>query len=154
MFLKAQDTISGQEATAFATIDGQVEEMFYISTLSAQADKTKAELKTLGRRGVQRKATGWSGTGSMTIYYVTSKFREMMEKYIQTGVDTYFDIEVKNEDPTSSIGPQRVTLRDVNLDSAVMAMIDVNSEAMTEDVNFTFDDVTLSQSFSPPRLGQ
>ena len=39
--------------------------------------RIKAEVKTLGKRGVQHKGTGWSGAGSMTIYYVTSIFRKM-----------------------------------------------------------------------------
>lgn len=59
-FLKANDTISGQEGRAYATINGQVEEMFYIKTLEASVEKEKAEVKTLGRRGVQHKTTGWS----------------------------------------------------------------------------------------------
>ncbi len=70
-YLKAQDTISGKEGKAVATIDGNVEDMFYIKKIEANVEKTKSEIKTLGRRGTQHKATGWSGTGSMTIllYY-------------------------------------------------------------------------------------
>lgn len=153
-YLKARDTISGQEGRAFATVNGEVHEMFYISALTATVEKTKAELKTLGRRGVQHKATGWTGTGSMTVYYVTSRFRALMAEYIQNGVDTYFDIDIVNDDPTSSIGEQRVTLRDVNLDSVVMAMLDVNADNMTEDISFTFDGVDLTQEFGAPVLGQ
>lgn len=154
MYLKAKDTVSGQEGRAYATIDGNVEEMFYIQTLTATAEKTKAEVRTLGRRGVQRKTTGWSGTGSMTVYYVTSRFRALMQEYMDTGVDTYFDIEIVNDDPTSSIGVQRVTLRDVNLDSVVVAMLDTNADNMTEEMAFTFDGMTLGEEFVDPVLGQ
>ncbi|WPP40455.1 phage tail tube protein [Paenibacillus hunanensis] len=149
-FLKAKDTISGQEGRAFATINNQVEEMFYIKTLEATVEKQKAEVKTLGRRGVQHKATGWSGSGTMTIFYMTSRFRQMMLDYMKTGVDTYFDIEVTNEDPTSSIGYQTIILRDVNLDSVIMASLDTESDALEEEVAFTFDGVDINQAFNAP----
>lgn len=146
--LQARDTISGQEGRAFATINGQVEEMFYLKTLEATVEKEKAEVKTLGRRGTQHKATGWSGSGSMTIYYVTTLFRKMMLDYIQSGKDTYFDIQVVNEDPSSSIGKQTIVLKGVNLDSVVMASLDTDSDALEEDIDFTFEDVSISDSFT------
>ncbi|MGQ8870882.1 phage tail tube protein [Paenibacillus sp. TSA_86.1] len=150
-FLKASDTISGQEGRAYATINGQTEEMFYVKTLEATVEKQKAEVKTLGRRGVQHKATGWSGSGSMTIFYTTSRFRELMLQYMQNGVDTYFDIQVTNEDPSSTIGKQTVTLKGVNLDSVIMASLDTEAEALEEEVSFTFEDVEMSASFDLPK---
>ncbi|WP_042195841.1 phage tail tube protein [Paenibacillus camerounensis] len=149
-FLKASDTLSGQEGRAYAKIGSQVEEMFYVKTLEATVEKQKAEVKTLGRRGVQHKATGWSGSGTMTIFYMTSRFRQMMLEYMKTGVDQYFDIEVTNEDPSSSVGAQRIILKGVNLDSVIMASLDTESDALEEEVSFTFEDVELAQSFSPP----
>lgn len=151
VFLKASDTISGQEGRAYATINGQTEEMFYVKTLEATVEKQKAEVKTLGRRGVQHKATGWSGSGSMTIFYTTSRFRELMLQYMQNGVDTYFDIEVTNEDPSSTIGKQTVTLKGVNLDSVIMASLDTEAEALEEEVSFTFEDVDMPVSFNLPK---
>lgn len=149
-FLKASDTLSGQEGRAYATINGQTEEMFYVKTLEATVEKQKAEVKTLGRRGVQHKATGWSGSGTMTIFYMTSRFRQMMLEYMKTGIDQYFSIIVTNEDPSSSVGAQRIMLKDVNLDSVIMASLDTESDALEEEVSFTFEDVELVQPFSAP----
>ncbi|WP_339316875.1 phage tail tube protein [Paenibacillus sp. FSL R10-2734] len=149
-FLKASETISGQEGRAYATINGQVEEMFYIKTLEASVEKEKAEVKTLGRRGTQHKTTGWSGTGSMTIYYMTSRFRQLMIDYIKTGRDTNFDITVTNEDPGSTIGSQTITLLGVNLDSVVMVSLDTESDALEEDIDFTFEDIDMGQAFNAP----
>ncbi|MEK3950972.1 phage tail tube protein [Paenibacillus sp. FSL H7-0703] len=152
-YLKAGDTISGQEGRAFATINGNVEEMFYIKTLEATAEKEKTDVKTLGKRGTQHKANGWSGSGSMTIYYTTTRFRQLMLDYIKTGKDTYFDIMIVNEDPSSSIGKQTVVLKSVNLDSVIMAKVDTDSEVLDEDIDFTFDDVDVPDSFNAPTLG-
>ena len=152
-FLKASDTINGQEGRAYATINGQVEEMFYIKKLEATVEKEKADIKTLGRRGTQHKATGWSGSGTMTIYYVTSRFRELMVDYIRSGKDTYFTVQVVNEDPGSTIGYQTVTLKNVNLNKVIVAKLDTDSAALDEDIDFTFDDVSVDHDFNAPVLG-
>ncbi|MCU6340242.1 phage tail tube protein, partial [Enterobacter quasiroggenkampii] len=67
--------------------------------------------------------------------------------------DTYFDIMITNEDPTSSIGKQTVTLKDVNLNSVVIAKLDTGSQVLEEEVEFTFEDVVLQDSFKAPILG-
>lgn len=151
-FLKAGDTISGQEGRAYATINGQVEEMFYVRTLEATVERQKTEVRTLGRRGVQHKASGWTGTGTMTIYYVTSLFRQLMLNYIKTGRDVYFDITIVNEDPTSTIGRQTVVLKNVNLDSVVVARLDTETEVLDEEVSFTFDDIDILDTFNAPAM--
>ncbi|WP_248930135.1 phage tail tube protein [Paenibacillus hamazuiensis] len=147
-FLQARDTISGQEGKAFMIIGSQREEMFYVKKLEAKAEKDKAEIKTLGKRGTQYKPKGWKGTGTMTIYYVTTKFRKMMHDYITTGKDAFFDIQVVNEDPSSSIGKQTVILKNVNLDSVIMASLDTDSDALEEEVSFTYDDVEIKDNFT------
>lgn len=148
-FLRASDTISGQEGKAFVKIGDRMEEMFYIKTLEATVEKEKAELKTMGQRAVQHKAIGWKGSGTMTIYYVTSLFRELMMEYIQTGKDAYFMIEVRNEDPGSTTGRQTVILEGVNLDSVIMASLDTEAEALEEEVAFTFENVRIEMPFNP-----
>lgn len=152
-FLKAGDTISGQEARAYITINGRNEELFYAKKLESTVKKKKKQIKTLGHRGEQNKAAGWSGEGKLTIYYVTSLFRELMIKYIKTGVDTYFDMSVTNEDPTSTVGKQTTILKDCNLDEVSMASFDVEAETLEEDMGFTFDDVDLLDKFNKPVLG-
>lgn len=152
-FLKAGDTISGQEARAYITIEGRNEELFYAKKLESKVEKQKTEIKTLGKRGVQNKAAGWKGTGTLTIYYATSLFRELMLKYMKEGVDTYFDITVTNEDPTSNIGRQTIVLKGCNLDEVSMGAFDVDTEVLEEDMAFTFEDVDILDEFNKPILG-
>ena len=68
-------------------------------------------------------------------------------------MDTYFDIQVTNEDPTSSIGAQTVLLKDCNLDSVVLASFDVDADVLEEDLDFTFSDADLLEKFKKPTLG-
>lgn len=147
-----KDTLNGAEGRAYATIDGNVELLAYLKKIDAKVEKEKSDGKTLGRRMTQHKAKGSKGSGTMTIYYITSVFRKMMSEYIKTGKDTYFDIQVVNEDPTSSVGKQTVVLKNVNIDSVTVAKIDIDSDALDEEIAFTFDDFTLLDEFGKPVL--
>lgn len=149
-FLHAPDTISGKEGRAYTTINGTVEEMFYCKTIEASIEKNKTEVKSLGRRATQHKAVGWNGTGSMTIYYLTSKFRQLMIDYIKTGRDTYFDIQIINDDPASTVGKQTTILKHVNLDKVIVAKLDTESDILDESVDFTFEDVDMLGAFNAP----
>lgn len=146
-FMRAEDTISGKHGKAFANINGQNHEMFYLKNLEAKVEKKKTEVPVLGLTGTQHKAGGWSGTGNMTIYYITSMFRRMMIDYAKTGRDTYFDIIIDNEDTTSAAGRQTTILKGVNLNSVIVAKLAVEEEALDEQVDFTFNDIDMPEEF-------
>ncbi len=148
-FMRAEDAISGKLGKAFATINGEVHEMLYLKNIEAKVEKKKVEVPVLGKTGDQHKAGGWSGTGSATVYYATSMFRELMLEYIKTGKDTYFDILIENDDPTSDIGKQTTILKGVNFNSVIMAKLDIEAELLDEDIEFTFNDVDMPNKFRP-----
>ena len=146
--MNARDAISASMAECYVTIDGQRKHLINIINLEANVEKTKSELPILGRTGKGNKSTGWKGTGSATMYYNTSLFREMLYKYKETGTDVYFDIQCTNEDPTSSVGRQTVILKDCNLDSGILAKFDADAEYLDEDFDFTFDDFEIPEKFT------
>ncbi|HIT09844.1 MAG TPA: phage tail tube protein [Candidatus Merdivicinus faecavium] len=148
MFLKAEQIISGQAGRAYANIDGRNRELMYLKSIDASVTKRKTAVRTLGKTGDQFKAAGWSGKGKMTVYYVTSLFREMMLDYMKTGRDSYFDIVVINEDENADAGRQTVVLKNCNLDSVVLARLDVDADNLDEEVSFTFDGAELLDSFA------
>lgn len=157
-YLKAGDTISGQEAVAKMAIKNElgvtvIEDMFFAKNVEATCEINKTAVKTLGKRGEQHKPNGWTGSGSMTIYYVTSLFRRMAMQYIKTGIPVYFDMIVTNNDPASSVGAQTTIVRNCTLDSVLIAKFDVDSDVLDEDMDFTFDDAELLDEFSKPVLG-
>lgn len=152
MILHAGDVISGQEGKATAKINGQVKDMFYIKSFEATVNKNKQEIRTLGKRATQHKTTGWSGEGSMTIYYVTSDFVKMAQEYTKNGVDTYFTVTIENNDPTSTIGNQVTALYNVNVNSIPVAKLDVEDAPLEADLDFTFDGLDLLAEFGEPQL--
>ena len=102
----------------------------------------------MGKPGRGNKATGWSGTGSATFHYNTSIFRRLMQRYKDTGEDVYFDIQVTNEDPTSTVGRQTIILIDCNIDGGTLAKFDADSEYLDEDMDFTFEDFQMPETFN------
>ncbi len=148
-FMKAEDAISGKEGALYATIDGETIQVAECKNISAKITKNKAEFKALGYRGTQHKATGWSGAGTLTIHYATSRFAKMMIDYAKSGKDQYFILQIVNLDPTSRIGKQVVNLYDVNIDDSEIAKLDTDSDFLDQSMNFTFSDVEMTDSFSP-----
>lgn len=147
-FNNVKDVVNGGEGTAFATINGNIENLAYVKKVEAKVEKNKEDVPVLGRRGTGSKAKGWKGTGTLTIYYVTSIFRQLMNTYNKTGKDTYFDIQVTNEDDSSATGKQTVVLKNCNIDSVILTKMDIEATALDEEVSFTFDDFEILDSFT------
>ena len=152
-FLKAGDVISGREGTAFITIDGRNIPMFFLKNIEATVELAKTEVPVLGKRMNQQKVTGANGTGSMTIHKVTSEFAQIGIQYIKQGTTPVITIKVTNDDPNSTIGRQSTLIKDVLLDSIVIAKLDIESETLDEDCDFTFSDADLLEAFVEPTLG-
>lgn len=148
-YMNVQDTISGKQAKATVSIDGVMEELFYAKTGEATIEKTKADVPMLGKTTVGKKTVGWTGTGTLTLYYVTSKFRELTKEYVKSGKDFYFDLTIVNEDPASRAGKQTIVLRRCNLDSILLMKFDATAEdSLEEELPFTFEDFDIPDKFN------
>ena len=145
--MHARDAISAALAECFVTIEGERFNFMQAINLEATFEKKKTEVPILGKPGRGNKATGWSGTGSATFHYNTSIFRRLMQRYKDTGEDVYFDIQVTNEDPTSTVGRQTIILIDCNIDGGTLAKFDADSEYLDEDMDFTFEDFQMPETF-------
>lgn len=147
--LSSNDTISGKEGCAYAKINGNNEELFFAKAIEATTEMTKAEIKAIGKRMTGHKVTGMTGTGSMTIYYVSPLFRSMLKQYKDTGRAVYFDMVIENNDPDSAAGKQVTLLMGVNLNSVLLAKLDGDSDdALEEDVEFTFEGYDFLEEFT------
>ena len=147
--LNAPDTISGKEGRAYAKIGGNNEDLFFAKTIESTVEKSKSEVKAIGKRMTGHKTTGGNGTGSMTLYYMTPLFRQMIKQWKETGQDIYFDMVIENDDQESSAGKQSVLLIDCNLDSVVLGKLDGDSDdPLDEDVDFTFEDFDILTPFT------
>lgn len=147
--MKVQDSISGTNAKCYVTLDGNRYNFMNALKLEATFEKTKEEIPILGRMTKGNKSTGGKGSGTMDVHYNTSIMRKMMVKYMQTGEDFYFDIQVTNEDLSSALGRQTTILKDCNLDSTILAQFDADSTYLTETLDFTFESAAIPEEFAP-----
>lgn len=146
--MNAKDAVSASLAECFVTIDGNRYNFMQAINLEANIEKTKTEVPILGKTGKGNKSTGWKGSGNATFHYNTSIFRELLHRYKETGEDVYFDIQVTNEDPTSSVGRQTVILKGCNIDGGVLTKFDADAEYLDEDMDFTFEDFEIPEKFN------
>ena len=146
--MNAKDAVSASLAECFVTIEGNRYNFMQAINLEASIEKTKSEIPILGRTGKGNKTTGWKGSGSATFHYKTSIFREQLYRYKETGQDVYFDIQITNEDPTSSVGRQTIILKDCNVDGGILAKFDADAEYLDEDLDLTFEDWEMPEQFS------
>lgn len=145
--MNSKDAISAKLAECFITIGGNRYNFMQAISIEVNFERTKTEVPILGKTGTGNKSTGWKGTGSATFHYNTSIFREMMLKYKDTGEDVYFDMQITNDDPTSSAGRQTVIITGCNIDGGILAKFDADGEYLDEDMDFTFEDFKIPEGF-------
>lgn len=146
--LSAKDTLYGASAACYAVINGTRYNFANVIKLEAKAEKTKTKVPILGKVSKGNKAAGVEYSGNMTLHYNSSIMREMMLNYTKNGVDTYFDIQVTNEDATAAAGRQTVTLSDCNINNIILAKFDADGNYLDEEIDFTFEDWDLPEQFT------
>lgn len=145
--MHARDAVAASLAECYVTINGERINFMQARNLKAEMEKTKTEVAILGRVSKGNKSTGAKYTASAEFYTNTSMFRKVLLHYQETGEDIYFDIQVTNEDPTSSVGRQTVILKDCNLDGGIIAQFDADEETLTEEIDFTYESWLMPETF-------
>lgn len=146
--MRGRDAISAKLAECFMTIAGNRYNFMQMINFEAKIEKNKTEVPILGKTGRGNKGSGWKGTFSGSAHYNQSILRQMLLDFKRTGEDTYFEIQITNDDPTSAAGRQTVVLYDCNLDGGTLAKLDANGEYLEEDVSGTFEDFDMPEAFA------
>lgn len=146
--MNAKDSISAKLAECFVTIGKNRYNFMQMIKFEAKFERLQSEVPILGKTGNGNKANGWKGTWSATIHYNTSIFREMMQHYKDTGEDIYFEIQVTNDDPTSSAGRQTIVFIDCLINGGTLAKFDADGEYLDEEVEGTFEDFQMPEKFN------
>lgn len=150
-YTKISDLVSGNEGSAFITIDGQNRYFFELSKIEASIEFTVIAKKLLGHRMKQHKVVGAEGKGSMTIYNVSPAALAVYQEYIKTGKTPQISIQTTNEDTSSTVGRRTVVMRNIIMAKVPVTNIDDPSEDLnTVDTDFTFDDLDELESYVLP----
>ena len=59
-----------------------------------------------------------------------------------------FDIQVSNEDPTASVGRQTIILKNCLTKGGILAKFDADAETLDEELEGTFGDWEMPETFS------
>ena len=122
--MEANDAVSGSMAECYVTIDGNRYNMMQLYSFESSAKVDIQDVKLLGRTGKGKKPSGWSGSWKGTAHFNQSVFRRWFLIYCKTGRMTPFEIQVSNEDPSSSAGRQTITHTGCLIDSSILAKFD------------------------------
>lgn len=139
--------IASNMGEAFATIEGERVSLMNIVNLKADVSLDKTKIGILGRRQKGTRTLTADGSGTMTLYKISSRFVAMVKEFMDTGREVFFDIQVLNEDPTSPIGRQTVILKECTIDSITVAQLDVEGGIAQESIPFTFAHMELPEQF-------
>ena len=145
--MKGSDAISAKLAECFITIKGRRYNFGNIIDFEAPIEKNKVEVPILGKLMTSHKTVGMSGTFTGTMHYNQSIFRQLLIDYKNTGVDTYFEIQITNEDPQNELGRQTLVFKQCNLDGGMLTKFDADGQYLEEDIDGTYEDFTMPEKF-------
>lgn len=141
------EVIDGRHAKAYATIKGRRYLLFQLKNFETKTEKNNIEIQRLGTTVAGNLTSGIKLSWEAEMYYNTDIFRALALEYIKTGKETYFDLQVTNDDPNSTAGRHTVILRSCKLGNISMAMVNVDNQALTEKVDGTCEDIDAPELF-------
>lgn len=146
--MRAPDAVSGSLAECFMTIEGRRYNFMQLINFESSVEISNVEVPILGKTGRGNKSSSWKGTWKGTAHYNQSVLRELLYQFKDSGVVVYFDIQVSNEDPTSSVGRQTVIHKDCKTNGGILAKFDADADYLDEEIEGTFDDFEIPEKFS------
>lgn len=155
MFLLEKDALNGKSGNGFMTINNKNIEMFGLKKFDSNAEFQESDFKVVGTTLVQKKTTGVSLTGTMTIYYGTPYFLKLLQEYLKTGKLPYFTIQITNDDESTSVGTQTVVFYNVKLQKLPISKLDAEADFLEMEVGFSFTHIEVLNYFKeqPDQLG-
>ena len=146
--MNSKDAISGSLAECYITIDGNRYNFMQLYEFSASYEANIVDVPILGQISKGHKAAGGSGTWSGTAHFNQSILRQLLYRFKTSGEMVYFDIQVTNSDPTSSVGRQTIILKNCLMEGGVLTKLNADEEILKEDISGTFDDWEMPETFS------
>ena len=153
-FLLERDALNGKSGSGFITINGENHQMFGMKKFQSDAEFLAEDFKVVGTNLVQTKTTGVKLSGTMTLYYGSPYFLQLLNDYLKTGKLPYFTMQIENDDPSTSVGTQTVVYYNVKLNKLPISKLDAETSSLDMEVGFTFTNVEVLNWFhDPEQLG-
>lgn len=150
-YLLAKDTVDGAEGRVYITQNGRSVEVAGMNNIQANAEIQSNEMKVIGTRTIQSKSSGAKLTGKGNIYYGTNLFTDMVLQYINTGVMPEFDIQITNNDKSTTLGSQVMAFYGCTLIGTIpLSILDSENDMMSYDFEFAYTRMARLEAFKDP----
>ena len=150
-YLLAKDTVNGAEGSIVVTRNGRNYVIAGMRNIRPVGNIQSRKMSVVGTRNIQDKPNGVELTGTGNIYYGFDLFREIVLQYINTGSMEEFDIQITNNDPTTSLGSDVTAYYGCHLTGEIpLSILDSETSMLNYDFNFAYTRVQKLQSFSAP----
>ena len=146
--MQAGDSITSSLGSCYITIGGQRKLFMQAIEIKITAEKNKSEVPIMGSAVKGNKATSIKIKGSASFHFNTSMFDNPMLEFQNTGKDFYFDMQLTNEDPTSSVGRRTVIAQGCNLDEWTVAILNADGDYSTGEVSFTVEHIEIPEQYA------
>lgn len=158
MAIENNQVVNGKLATITAIVTNPVtgvrefRAMEEVRELTATINLTNVPVNRLGKTYPMYLQTGWNGTGNMSGFYTHSVIVDLIEQYINDGLQVQFDMVVTNEDPNSApiIGRQTIQLHNCKPETYGLVQVGVDDDYLTTDFDFVFENVSFVEKFQNP----
>lgn len=149
--LRGRDVLNSNLGVAYIRIpeDGTFRRIFELKDISATIEQRKEDVQLINDVMTKHKCVASNGSGSFVIYSGVPDYSTMIRRYIDTHRGLYFTIEFMMDDPESTRGRRKVTLKDVLIDSHQLGRLSVDSTILDEEMGFTFDEYSIDADFNP-----
>lgn len=147
VIMNASDAVYGGLAECYLTIGTRRYNFMSITEFESKWNLNIKDVPILGKVGMGHKAAGGKGTWKGKAHYNQSYMRELADEYQKTGSMPYFEMQVSNEDPTSTVGRQTITHRGCLCDSFILAKFLAGEDILEEDLSGTFESWDMPEKF-------
>lgn len=151
--MRPAEVFSGKSAEVYLALNDVRYHCMHITEIEATIEYEKGDVPMLGRRMTGHKINGISGSFKGKGYYRFSELREAAEAYKNGSPAPIYEIEISNTEDGTTAGTQRVVLKDCMPDSQILAKADAGSEFLEEDIEGTFDEFEIVESFNSDMEG-
>lgn len=145
--MNEDNAIYGALAECFITIEGRRYNFMSMTEFESTWEPKIVDVPILGKVGMGHKTAGGKGSWKGTAHYNQSHMREIADRYQKTGVMPRFEIQVSNEDPTSTVGRQTIIHRGCLCDKFTLSKFKSGEELLDEELSGTFDSWDMPEKF-------
>lgn len=147
-----RESVDLNAGKAYIIQNGVVEEEPGILKVSTKRNIKTRTRTPIGSRIEQTKPTKVSNSGVMTIdAWAAARFESMVDEFVETGKMPLYDLQIVNEDTSTSVGKRVVRYYNCMLkDDIDISKLEDSDEAFTLDINFSFESKKTLQDFNKP----